>query len=168
MTDPIMEEIFALSEQAVAAGQNRIDVHVFPFRMTETNLADQAASPWQSYWLNLKEAYDYFERTRVAPMIGVCAGKYIIGDPVPLGDPTSPIYMCSKDQEEPGGAQIVEAEPAIAKANSAHRVSVARQYVRRVVGRNTRKAYAAARRARMLVHARRMRTSSASVVRRTH
>ena len=46
MTNPVMDEIYALSERALREGQDRIEVHAFPFRMTEANLAAHAESPW--------------------------------------------------------------------------------------------------------------------------
>jgi hypothetical protein len=80
MTNPVMDEIYALSERALREGQDRIDVHVFPFRMTETNLAVHAESRWHGFWLNLKEAYDAFERTRVPPRVGICDRRYIVDE----------------------------------------------------------------------------------------
>ena len=45
MTNPVMDEIYALSEQALHQGQDRIQVHAFPFRMTEDNLKAFAEQP---------------------------------------------------------------------------------------------------------------------------
>ncbi|MET0652084.1 MAG: L,D-transpeptidase family protein, partial [Hyphomicrobiaceae bacterium] len=57
MTNQQMEEIYRLSEEALKQGQTHIPIHVFPFRMTETNLKAFADSRWQSFWRNLKDAY---------------------------------------------------------------------------------------------------------------
>ena len=78
MTDPVMEQIYAVSEQALFAGQDRIQIQIFPFRMTEANLAAQAGSKWVGFWRNLKEAYDSFEETRLPPSVGVCRKTYVI------------------------------------------------------------------------------------------
>lgn len=78
MTNAVMAEIFALSEQALRAGQGRIDVHVFPFRMTEENLALHTKSPWLDFWRSLKEGYDAFEQTRLPPRVGICDRRYVI------------------------------------------------------------------------------------------
>lgn len=80
MTNPLMEEIFVLSEAALDAGQTAIPIHVFPFRMTEENLAAQKNHPWASFWANLKQAYDSFERTRQPPHVAVCGPKYLVRD----------------------------------------------------------------------------------------
>ena len=72
MTNPIMEEVYALSEQALRQGQDRIQVHVFPFRMTDANLSVFADHKWHDFWLGLREAYDLFEQTHTPPRIAIC------------------------------------------------------------------------------------------------
>ena len=93
MTDPIMEEIYGLSAQALGQGQDRISVHIFPFRMTEANLAPYANSRWYGFWRNLKEGYDAFEGSQVPPHIRACGGRYVIGGEA-LGD-QSPMGVAS-------------------------------------------------------------------------
>ncbi len=80
MTDPVMEEIFTLAEKAVEGGQDAIPIHVFPFRLTEGNLAAQSRHPWAGFWQNLKEAYDSFERTKQPPHVAVCGARYLVRD----------------------------------------------------------------------------------------
>lgn len=95
MTNAVMAEIFALTEQSLRAGQARVDLHVFPFRMTETNLAAQAQSPWLDFWRNLKEGYDAFEQTRVPPRVGICDRRYVLEPQRPgeVGD-EGPLASC--------------------------------------------------------------------------
>jgi len=95
MTNAVMAEIFALSEQSLRAGQARIDLHVFPFRTTEANLATQAQSPWLDFWRNLKEGYDAFEQTRLPPRIGICDRRYVLEPQRPgeVGD-EGPLASC--------------------------------------------------------------------------
>jgi murein L,D-transpeptidase YafK len=64
MTNPVSHEIYRLTEAALRAGQAHVPVHVFPFRMTEENLAAHQESDWQPFWRNLKEGYDSFETSR--------------------------------------------------------------------------------------------------------
>ena len=66
MTNPVSDEIYRITEAALRAGQEHVPVHVFPFRMTEANLAAHQESDWQPFWRNLKQGYDSFETT-VAP-----------------------------------------------------------------------------------------------------
>jgi murein L,D-transpeptidase YafK len=163
MTNPAMDEIYALSERALREGQDRIEVHAFPFRMTEANLAAHAESPWHGFWLNLKEAYDAFERTRVPPRVAICDRRYIVGGggqaeavvaPPDNGAPTA-FGIC-----EDAIAGIVpiagaEAEAAVLAAARINRI-VSRSKGRRSAGRNVRANYAAARKARVAAHARRV------------
>ena len=80
MTDRSIEEIFTLAAAALRAGQRRFPVHVFPFRMTQDNLAAHGASPWAGFWANLKEGYDSFERTGRPPKVRVRNGRYAFID----------------------------------------------------------------------------------------
>ncbi len=78
MTDPVIDELWALVTAALNAGQERVAVHVFPFRMTEERMAAFAWHPWAEFWLDLKPAYDLFEETRIPPQIGVCNKRYAV------------------------------------------------------------------------------------------
>jgi murein L,D-transpeptidase YafK len=80
MTDPVIGEIYGLVVAALRGGQRHVPVHVYPFRMTEENLAEHRESEWTGFWLNLKEAYDSFERTHRPPRISVCQGRYFVAD----------------------------------------------------------------------------------------
>lgn len=78
MTDALMEEIYALAREAFAGGQERFDVHAFPFRMTDDNLKRHKHDPNYRFWLTLKEAYDHFEITRRPPKVVVCQRRYVV------------------------------------------------------------------------------------------
>ena len=78
MTNPVMDQIYALAERALLAGQDAIPVHIFPFRMTEANLKRHANDRWYGFWSNLKLGYDTFEATRTAPVVHACNGSYIV------------------------------------------------------------------------------------------
>ena len=95
MTNTVIEEIYSLTSAALASGEENVPVHVFPFRMTEDNLAAHKTSPWTGFWSNLKEGYDSFERTRLPPHVSVCEDKYRFRDGAPeeVGD-TSPLGWC--------------------------------------------------------------------------
>lgn len=67
MTDPKMEEIYTLVERALGQGQVEIPVHVFPFRMTGERMIAELHNESFSFWSNLKEGHDYFERYHVPP-----------------------------------------------------------------------------------------------------
>ncbi len=76
MTNKVSQEVFKLATRALDAGQSNIPVHVFPFRMTDANLAKYEAPEWRSFWANLKEGHDLFERTHRPPRVSVCGQRY--------------------------------------------------------------------------------------------
>ena len=79
MTDPAIEEIYGLVEAALKKGQPVVRIHSFPFRMTERRMDAARESEWFSFWENLKEGYDWFERERVPPDAGVSGQRYVFG-----------------------------------------------------------------------------------------
>jgi murein L,D-transpeptidase YafK len=78
MTDEKIEEIYMLVEGALEKGQKYIQVHAFPFRMTDTAMALYSDSEWYDFWANLKEGYDYFESEKLLPDVRVEEKQYII------------------------------------------------------------------------------------------
>jgi murein L,D-transpeptidase YafK len=168
MTNPRMEEIYKLSELALQQGQQSIPVHVFPFRMTETNLAAHADSQWLPFWRNIKDAYDLFERTRVPPSVKVCGKKYVVGEGA-LPGAVQPVSADAGERADcidtvPDASQHTmlpddEIEPA--KLTKSRKV-VSKTQRRRSAGRNARKAYADARKSRMAAHATRSKQASAA------
>jgi murein L,D-transpeptidase YafK len=78
MTDELIEEIYALSREAFIGGQDTIEVHAFPFRMTDETLARHQRSEHYAFWTTLKEGYDYFELARQPPAVAVCEKRYIV------------------------------------------------------------------------------------------
>jgi murein L,D-transpeptidase YafK len=128
MTDPVIDEIFWLSDIAIAEGQKRVHIHAFPFRMTPEKLATHSGSEWHEFWSNLKEAYDLFEAARRPPEVSVCGNRYVVSETV-------------KDDDD------CVANISVTEARAAHRVRAAA--ARRVRARSAMRAYAAGRRARL-------------------
>lgn len=78
MTDALVEEIYALARDSLAAGQPEISLHAYPFHMTEANMKRHKDSKWVRFWGRLKEGYDYFETTRTPPEVAVCNRNYLV------------------------------------------------------------------------------------------
>jgi murein L,D-transpeptidase YafK len=82
VTDKEIKELYWISVEARAAGQQRIPVHIFPARMTREEMDFLARSHADdpdlvNFWTTLKPGYDYFEQTRQLPPIRVDArGRY--------------------------------------------------------------------------------------------
>jgi murein L,D-transpeptidase YafK len=91
MTDRGIEEIYGFVEAALKAGQRDIAVHIFPFRMTDANIARETGggwlafvggpnyTQWSAFWRNLKEGYDLFEQTGEPPTAFACGDHYEFG-----------------------------------------------------------------------------------------
>lgn len=78
MTNAGIEEIYTLVSAAFIRGHRYIDVHIFPFEMTEGNLSLYKKSKWAPFWQSLKPAYDQFEKTRRVPKVSVIDKQYVI------------------------------------------------------------------------------------------
>ena len=76
MTDYRMDEIYAIVESAIIAGQRQVPVHIFPFRMTRENMFKHKDSKWLAFWENLKEGFDFFESHHTTPVITVQDKRY--------------------------------------------------------------------------------------------
>jgi murein L,D-transpeptidase YafK len=80
MTNPVMDEIFHLLRAALKGGQDRVQVHIFPFRMTPANMELHKDSPWIDGWRDLQAGFDLFEATRVPPHVAICDRRYVVRD----------------------------------------------------------------------------------------
>lgn len=78
--DESVDQVYAVVEAALGNGQDAVDVHVFPFALTDGSLAAEAGSAWHPFWRNLKQGYDMFELARVPPRVSACRGEYRFGD----------------------------------------------------------------------------------------
>lgn len=99
MTDPVNTELYDLVSASLRTGTEHVPVHVFPFRMTEANLAAHAGAPWTDFWSDLKQGYDSFERTRKPPSISVCGRRYHVRDASPFVRDTEGIALCEADRD---------------------------------------------------------------------
>ena len=91
MTDPVIDEIWTLITSALGAGQKRFQVQVFPFRMTDRNMARHAAQPDAAFWTQLKPGHDIFEREHLPPTVNVCRGRYVFSPGNAGADGSDPI-----------------------------------------------------------------------------
>lgn len=76
MTDEYIEEIYVMAVKARNQGQEKIPVHIFPFRMTENNLAafkGTVTKETYDLWSNLQDGYDYFDVYSMLPEITIDA-----------------------------------------------------------------------------------------------
>ena len=106
MTNPGIEQIYGLVAAALKNGQPRVQVHVFPFRLTAANVdkATEVGSQWMPFWWNLKQGYDLFEATLIPPKVDVCQKAYVF-DPLPLASPGTVNWTqnCLKNKKRRAG-----------------------------------------------------------------
>lgn len=76
MTNAAMTEIWKVVTAALNGGQKRFQVQVYPFRLTEANLARRDDAKDAEFWQSLKPGYDLFETTSVPPRVSVCNKRY--------------------------------------------------------------------------------------------
>jgi len=79
ITDDGIEEVYVAAVLARSGGQAAIPVHVFPARLTDEAMAALArayagSSSLVTFWRNLKEGFDRFERDRRPPRVEADAG----------------------------------------------------------------------------------------------
>ena len=78
MGNPAIEEIWTIATAAFRAGQPLFRVHVFPFRLDDAErLERERDNRWHSFWMNLKEGYDWFEKHGQPPNVEVESGRYV-------------------------------------------------------------------------------------------
>lgn len=96
MTDALIEEIYALAREALRGGQESFDVHAFPFRMTNANMARHNGDPNFGFWRTLKQGYDFFELYRIPPTVAVCERRYVVNVSMPNQMQLQPDGLCPR------------------------------------------------------------------------
>jgi murein L,D-transpeptidase YafK len=79
ITDDGIKEIYWLAVLARNSGQMHIPIEIFPARLTTAGLDGLASAHRNqpelvSFWMNLKEGYDFFETHREPPVVRVGGG----------------------------------------------------------------------------------------------
>ena len=78
MTDEGIEEIYTLADAALKNGQPFFRVHIFPFKMSSENMEKNKDPKWDSFWVNLKEGYDFFlNNGNTPPNVEVANNQYV-------------------------------------------------------------------------------------------
>ncbi len=124
MTDPVNAELYDLVSATLRAGSEYIPLQVFPFRMTDANLAANPAGRWKDFWDDLRSGYDSFERTRMPPNISVCGRRYHVRDNSPFMRNSEAVELCLEDRMAFPQVNEAAAKPAT-RAKNAQRTAVA-------------------------------------------
>lgn len=73
-----IEVIYALVALAFKKGQTSVPVHIFPFRMTATNMSLYKDHEAYDFWEQLKPGFEYFEQWRRVPQMIVKDKRYYV------------------------------------------------------------------------------------------
>lgn len=101
MTDGLIEEIYAFVREAMEGGQFFVPVHIFPFRMSDANMARHTGHTASATWAPLKEAYDDFSKSRLVPRVAMCSKRYVV-NPVFEPDAATPETASAACPANPG------------------------------------------------------------------
>ncbi|MGH1403032.1 MAG: L,D-transpeptidase family protein [Alphaproteobacteria bacterium] len=80
MTNDYIGEIYLIVESNFKYGHQSIPIHIYPFRMTDTNMLMRNTSRWYPFWTELKTAHDYFERNKIPADVSVKEKHYVINE----------------------------------------------------------------------------------------
>ncbi len=125
MTDEGIAEIYALARESFNGGNTVVQLQIYPFRMTATNIAAMAGDPNMSFWKNIKEGYDRFELTRTAPSWDVCEKKYVFDLKNADGTPLDAASACPARLNDPLVAALSAKEAADEAAITAEATAIA-------------------------------------------
>ena len=89
ITDAHVDEVYAVVEAALRQGQDGVDVHVFPFAMSQDGVAaaEAAGHPHADFWANLLEGHQLFMRHGRPPEVAACNGRYVFDRADPSCEP---------------------------------------------------------------------------------
>jgi murein L,D-transpeptidase YafK len=80
MTNDGIDEIYTLVYEAFAAGQQKIHLDIYPFRMDNPHMEKYAHSSVIAFWKNLKPGYDWFQKSQLPAEVGVRKAFYTYGN----------------------------------------------------------------------------------------
>ncbi len=79
MTDQRIEEIYTLVYKALEAGQQKIELDIFPFRMDNEHMHAYSQYSSLAFWKTMKPGYDLFEKNHVPPVVSIKGKEYAFG-----------------------------------------------------------------------------------------
>jgi murein L,D-transpeptidase YafK len=145
MTNKVSAEIYEIVAASLRSGQQFVPVQVFPFRMSDQNIATYAEGTWKEFWSDLKQGYDSFERTRLPPVVSVCGKRYRVEDAVADRAEDMRVDLCPADAialspemraallSKGDGGSLANAVSGLKDAAVSHVCSMARASCRRWV-----------------------------------
>jgi hypothetical protein len=78
--DKAMEEIYAVVRDSLLAGQDRVQLQIYPFPMTAWRMAMMSNHKDYEFWKELKQGWDWFEDNRSPIPVTVEGKRYRIAN----------------------------------------------------------------------------------------
>ncbi|RYU74773.1 hypothetical protein EWM57_20250 [Hymenobacter persicinus] len=78
ITDALIEELYVLLVEARSAGQQDIPVHIFPFELSDGQLAKYRQHRHYAFWQSLQPGYTYFEQHHRPASAASTTGLYAL------------------------------------------------------------------------------------------
>jgi murein L,D-transpeptidase YafK len=76
MTNPGIEEIYTIVYKAFEAGQQKMNLDIYPFRMDQKHMNAYTAYPDLEFWRTMKPGYDLFEKNHIPPVASIKKAEY--------------------------------------------------------------------------------------------
>lgn len=89
MTDAGIDDIYTYVNAALRNGQSEINLNIYPFRMTESNMQRHRNSYYASFWKQLQPGYQWFVEHRQPPAVSVTNGQYVLNSNPVLSAPAA-------------------------------------------------------------------------------
>jgi murein L,D-transpeptidase YafK len=80
MTNDGIEEIYTMVYLALKGGQKKINLDIFPFRMSAANMEKYAIAEYLDFWETLKPGYDLFNEKFVPTDAGIEGNSYVFNN----------------------------------------------------------------------------------------
>ena len=78
INDAPMQDLFAAVRDSLKAGQQSVQLQIYPFRMTTMNMLQYRENKNLNFWNQLKVVYDKFEQTKQEVRVAVIDRKYVV------------------------------------------------------------------------------------------
>jgi len=83
-----LDEIFTYVNAALRNCQQDVQINIYPFHMTDSNMQRHRYSTYINFWRELQPGYAYFEKYHVPPTVNVTTtGQYAVNSTPVISTP---------------------------------------------------------------------------------
>jgi murein L,D-transpeptidase YafK len=78
LTDDKIKEVYILAVQARNCGQEKIEIHIFPFELIEKKLDARKLDENYKFWKSIQPGFLHFEKNKILPIVDInMKGNYL-------------------------------------------------------------------------------------------